>query len=168
MQHYKSIKDIPQWNWGNCGTSTDLRYCRVDFDPNNEDNVDSNEDDATAYEVIRDEYVLYFGLNKDAIKLDNLKDKLISHRLKMMITGSLVIQNYINRVEHDIKELVEGLGEQSEKDSDKHWMHVISKTNFPMDTKNISAYNYRLVIENHNEEIERQNAAIKKQMKDGK
>ena len=88
--------------------------------------------------------------------------------LDMMITGNPQIQNYINRLEYDIEKIVEDMPDRSEKDQDKNWMHVIAKTNFPMDTKKISAYNYRLVIENHSEEIERQNAAIKKQMKDGK
>ena len=195
MQHYKSIKDISQWNWSQCGSTSDMRYCRVDFDGEDEvealvkslkeedfkglsqdqaDRVVENiafisiNKDLAAYEIVRDEYVYYFGLNKDAVKLNNLQNKLVSHMLDMMITGNPQIQNYINRLEYDIEKIVEDMPDRSEKDQDKNWMHVIAKTNFPMDTKKISAYNYRLVIENHSEEIERQNAAIKKQMKDGK
>ncbi|MFT5450525.1 MAG: hypothetical protein ACI9N9_000002 [Enterobacterales bacterium] len=168
MDYYKSIKDIPQWNWANCASQSDLRYCRVDFNPDGEGVEDEGEQDNATYELIRDQYVSYFGLNPDAIKLSNLQNELISRKLELMITGKAVIQNYINRLEFELSEMLEDTTTVSDKDIDKNWLNVISKTNFPLDTRLVSAYSYRLIIENHNEEIKRQNAAIKKQKDGGK
>lgn len=105
--YYDDIDELPWWNWKRC-MKGQVQYTRKDIEKGTE------EKDEEAWEKIYDTYLKEFGLGKDYAHYFELKTELAILQCRIVIEEDLFLQNRINVLELEIKELLDKGEEQGD------------------------------------------------------
>lgn len=100
MKYYSDIDSLPIYNWQKI-LKGEIEYCRIDISKG------SPEEDEKYVDLIKDDYYKAFGLGKDYLRLIELQKELAENQINWIISGDEFLRNAINRLEYEIKELLE-------------------------------------------------------------
>lgn len=97
---YKSIEDMPIYNWFKVNSTGDLRFCLVKHKSKYDKNLAQK-----SFDTLYSEYIDFFGLGETYTKVLELKARIMDLKLEMKINNDTFIENFINMAEIDLKEL---------------------------------------------------------------
>lgn len=98
--YYESIDELPLHNWFKINKG-EIEYCRRDLEKG------TSKEDIEFCDKISDSYYDELGIDVEMIRVLDLQKELAEARLDWVITGNNFIKNSINRLEIEIKELIE-------------------------------------------------------------
>ena len=160
QEHFNDLSELPHWNWRMALSKSMPQYTRVSFNPRAKEGVEITPEDLEAFSLLFDEYEELFGLNPFAIDLDHLENLLTIKKLDLFITKDRVIENDINRILSEIQDL-KGENKQVDiLDTDRRIIHLVKWWGVPLDEKKISVIQFNMLVEERNEDIKRQVAAL--------
>tara|TARA_R110000772_G_scaffold107325_3_gene209650 strand:- start:674 stop:1189 length:516 start_codon:yes stop_codon:yes gene_type:complete len=166
LRHHKSIKTLPLHNWRE--VHTDVRWCRFGFDEfigdnskkNPKGNTKPSKDDHAAYLLLQEDYVSHFGLSSDTLRLNRLETQLAIHRVNAMT--SRIHQNEVNRIEAEIKDLINEIKQKTSIDIEQSLIDVEIWLGREIDPYRTTVFKFNTIIKRFEKHCADQNAAYEK------
>jgi hypothetical protein len=103
--HYKSIDDLPIFNWNKVNETNDLRWLLKKQSEKKLYNRQKNVLEA-AWNGIFKEFVDAFGIPEQMLKVLEIKRDIAVLNADIILTGDMVLQTFIEIKQHELKELL--------------------------------------------------------------
>lgn len=154
MKYYIDIDSLPIFNWQRI-MKGEIEYSRIDISKGNE------KEDIKNVDLIKDDYYKAFGLGSEYLRLIELQKELAENQINWIISNDEFIRNAINRLELEIKELLE---RPEEKGNMGESIVSLSKwVGYRIDVKKVSVREFYNMVNMYKKEAE----ASKKSMSNG-
>lgn len=114
--YYISVDEFPIWNWNEV-------YSKGNFHQLHKKGKGKAVDLVQVYDILMDDYIKVFGLNKKSKQLNKLKTQLINRNLQFIESDSRVLWNKIEKLKSEIKTLQSEFFTQSSEEFNKN--HVL-------------------------------------------
>jgi len=150
LQHelYKSIDDLPQWNWNQVHKTGNHAYLKkLDSYRNIEE--DNSEEIIEEWNKIYDEFIGEFGISKRYLELLEIRKTIANLQIEFIKTGERSILNEIEIEEMDLKEEFES---KDEVRYESVVMSIEKRQGMHIDSKGISVYKFNNYIRTIKEE----------------
>lgn len=146
-RYYKSIEDLPVYNWWKLHEENDFKYLLKDS------NKKVNRYAINIFKSIKDEFVNTFGIDRRYEQYLDKVWKLEMYNIKMALTGDKSDKIFADNLEFEIEDL---LNEQETKVHNHGVMHIEKYMGFRLDIKTTTVNEFYGYVK----EIEKQ---VKKQ-----
>jgi hypothetical protein len=146
-RYYKSIEDLPVYNWWKLHEENDFKYLLRDS------NKKVNKYSINIFKSIKDEFVNEFGIDRRYEQYLDKVWKLEMYNIKMALTGDKSDKIFADILEFEIEDL---LNEQETKVHNHGVMHIEKYMGFRLDIKTTTVNEFYGYVK----EIEKQ---VKKQ-----
>jgi hypothetical protein len=146
-RYYKSIEDLPVYNWWKLHEENDFKYLLRDS------NKKVNRYAINIFKSIKDEFVNEFGIDRRYEQYLDKVWKLEMYNIKMALTGDKSDKIFADNLEFEIEDL---LNEQETKVHNHGVMHIEKYMGFRLDIKTTTVNEFYGYVK----EIEKQ---VKKQ-----
>lgn len=143
IDYYKSIDELPIFNWFKIQSSNDIRWLCKDK-PDNLSVRQVGELEGQ-FNVITGEYIDTFGISEEFRKVLDIRWELGGHKLNLAFTGDRFIQNYIDMCEAELKELTEN--KDTSNSNTKVKAYIEEMMHFHLDEKKITVKEYYTYVQ---------------------
>ena len=145
---YKSIDDLPQWNWNQVHKTGNYAYIKILPSYRNLDHEDSDYLKEIWYEIY-DEFLTEFGFSKEYLELLEAKRRIAEMKLEYIRTDN---RNLLTMI--DIEEMEFNARFEREEGArfEAVVMAIEKRQGMPIDEKKITVYKYNNYIRNIKEE----------------
>ena len=132
-RYYKSIEDIPVYNWWKLHEENDFKYLLKDSKNKTNNRAEK------VVKSIKDEFINTFGVDKKYEEYLNLVWKLEVKKIEIAITGDRSKKIFADMLEIDIEDLL------NEKEVEVHnhgLMHIEKYMGFRLDVKTTTVFEF--------------------------
>ena len=141
---YKSIDDLPQWNWVQIHKTDNLAYLKkLDSYRKIEKEVTNELQDL--WQTIYDEYLEEFGLSKEYIEHLNKKKEIARLKKEYILTGD---RNILNLIDIEEAELIDSYTKTESQEFESVVVGIEKMQGIRIDPKKITVYQYNNYIRN--------------------
>lgn len=150
LQHntYKSIDDLPQWNWNQIHKTENYSYLKK-LDSYRNIEVDQSEELQNIWHQIYDEFIEEFGFSKEYMELLEAKKRIAQMKLEYITKDDASILDMIDIEEMDLKA-------KFSKEEGVRFEAVVmaleKRQGMPLDLKTLTVYKYNSYIRTIKEE----------------
>ncbi len=139
---YLSVGEIPMYNWNAIFSDGKVEYCYK----NTPKTIDY-EKVIDVCDVLMDDFISVFGINKKLKKYNELRKKSANLKFKYITTSNRMLVNEINYIDNQIDELKKLIFSQNTSDFDKN--HVILQKWYGqrIDLKTTTVKEYYSIVE---------------------
>jgi hypothetical protein len=144
LNTFKSIDDLPQWNWVQIHKTDNLAYLKkLDSYRKIEKEVTNELQDL--WQTIYDEYLEEFGLSKEYIEHLNKKKEIARLKKEYILTGD---RNILNLIDIEEAELIDSYTKTESQEFESVVVGIEKMQGIRIDPKKITVYQYNNYIRN--------------------
>lgn len=148
MEYFKSIDEMPIYNWFKLQESNDLTYLlKVQRKCSRRDIFTLQ----TALQDMTNEYIDTFGINEDYKKILELKRDIFIKEAQLAITGERINNTFINVLKGELKI---ALSKSQKSDTVDVSVHVSKYMGYRIDMKNTSVKEFYSILFHIKKEVE--------------
>lgn len=148
VELYKSIDDLPQWNWNQAHKTGNYSYLKK-LDSYRNIGFDNSEELTRCWNVIYDEFLEEFGLSKRYLDLLGARKSIANLKLQFVKTGNRSVLNEIEIEEIDFSNEFQT---SEEARFESIVMAIEKRQSLPIDPKKITVYRYNNYLRTFKEE----------------
>lgn len=148
IELYKSIDDLPQWNWNQAHKTGNYSYIKK-LDSYRNIDIDTSEELTKCWNSIYDEFLEEFGLSKRYLDLLQARKTIANLKLEFVKTGTRAI---LNEIEIEEIDFANEFQTTEEARYESIVMAIEKRQGMAIDPKNITVYRYNNYLRTFKEE----------------